>query len=58
MGVAFLLAGVAAELTVILLIWLHDPMLALLCIPMAASVLIAMALTLSFPVRKGRDPLG
>jgi hypothetical protein len=58
MSVAFLLAGVAAGLTVILLLWLHDPMLALLCIPMAASVLTTLALTLSFPVRKGRDRLG
>jgi hypothetical protein len=43
--------------TVVLTLWLYDPAFALLCIPMVASVLIALALMFALPVKNRRQSL-
>jgi ABC-type bacteriocin/lantibiotic exporter with double-glycine peptidase domain len=46
--------GLVAGLSVILTLWRYNPVLALLCIPMVASVLTALALMVALPGRNRR----
>jgi hypothetical protein len=48
--VIVLLTGLAS----IMALWLYNPVIALLCIPMVASVLTALALMFALPVRHQR----
>jgi hypothetical protein len=45
-----LLTGLAS----IMALWLYNPVIALLCVPMVASVLTALALMFALPVRYER----
>jgi hypothetical protein len=49
--------GLVVAVTVVLTLWLYDPAFALLCIPMVASVLIALALMFALPVKNRRQSL-
>ncbi len=53
----FAIAGLVAGLSVILTLWRYNPVIALLCIPMVASVLTALALMFALPVKDRRHRL-
>jgi tryptophan-rich sensory protein len=49
--------GLIAGILTIWVLWQYNPMIALLCIPMAASVLTALALMFALPVKNRRQRL-
>jgi hypothetical protein len=56
-GWVFAGAGLVAGALIILFLWQYSPVIALLCIPMAASVLTALALMFALPVKNRRQRL-
>lgn len=57
MRVAFTTGGLLTGAAVIVALWFYNPGFALLCIPMVASVLTALALMFAHPVRSRRHRL-
>jgi uncharacterized membrane protein YqjE len=56
-GWVFAVVGLVAGALIILVIWQYNPGVALLCIPMVASVLTALALMFALPVKNRRQRL-
>jgi CBS-domain-containing membrane protein len=54
-GWIFAVVGLVAGALIIAVIWQYNPGVALLCIPMAASVLTALALMFALPVKNRRQ---
>jgi hypothetical protein len=54
MRVAFTTGGLLTGVAVIAALWLYNPGIALLCIPMVASTLTALTLMFALPVRSRR----
>ena len=56
--IVFAIVGIAGGVLIISALWRFNPMFALLCIPMTASVLTAFALMFAHPVKSRREGLG
>jgi hypothetical protein len=54
MRIILTIIGLLTGLASIMALWLFNPVIALLCIPMVASVLTALALMFALPVRHRR----
>jgi len=56
--VAVASVGLATGALIVTVLWQHNPMIAILCIPMTASVLTALTLMFTHPVKNRRKRLG
>ena len=50
--------SLATGALIVAVLWQHNPMIAILCIPMTASVLTALTLMFTHPVKNRRKRLG